>query len=307
VGLLIFLAIVILMRVALTFSLRDPHDPIISTRALPITWGDALLLTLGVLLLPSYSQTENFSSPFSEPLQTINGFILYMQPMLALILAGLLLAFMLASVQAQPSARCGWQAVTSLIFSGVLLASTFYNLYWQFVWDQTTDGFYVGLLPIPVIAAFIAGLILARPLQGNRKWYGFGYSLLLVAALFITFSVAIRVDYHRLTEARAGRVSQAIERYYARQGHYPATLTQLVPVTRLLLPGPVIIPGQDWCYQSGEGYYRLGYVTRDNWSSPYLYIRTYQQAGAVPDIPALCADETEAMIARSRILRVIGE
>jgi hypothetical protein len=305
VGLLIFLTIVIIMRVALIFSLRDSHEPIISTHALPITWGVALLLSLGVLLLPSYSQAENFSNPFSEPLHSFYGFILYMQPMLALIMASLLLAFVLASVQAQPSAPGGWQAVTSLILSGVLIASSFYNLYWQFVWDQTGDSFSVLLLPVPVIAAFIAGLILSRPLQGRRKWFGFGYSLLLVAALFITFSVAIRVDYHQLTETRAGQVSQAIERYYVRQGHYPATLAQLVPVTRLLLPGPVIIPGQDWCYQSGEGYYRLGYVSRNHWSSPYLYIRTYQQAGVVPEIPALCADETEAMIARSRVYSVV--
>jgi hypothetical protein len=51
----------------------------------------------------------------------------------------------------------GWQAITSLILSGVLLASSFYNLYWQFVWDQTTDGFYVLLLTVPVIAVIMAG------------------------------------------------------------------------------------------------------------------------------------------------------
>jgi hypothetical protein len=306
-ALLFFLAILILIRAALTFSLRDSSDRIISKRALPIAWGAALLLTLGVLLLPSYSLVENFSSPFSEPFQSLYGFMLYMLPVLAFIMASLLLALVLAGVQAQPTAPGGWRAATSLALSGMLLAASFYNLYWQFVWDQTTDSFYILLLPIPVIAAFIAGLIFTRPLRGSRKWYGFGSSMLLVAALFTTFSLALRVDYYRLTEVRAGQVSQAIERYYEREGHYPATLAQLVPLTRLSLPGPVIIPGQDWCYQSGEGYYRLGYVSRDHWSIPYLYIRQYRQAGTIPDIPALCKEETQALISRTQFLRVVEE
>jgi hypothetical protein len=302
-----FLIFLILIRAALTFSLRGPYERIISRPALRITWSAALLLTLGVLLLPSYSLVENFSSPFSEPFQSFYGFILYMLPVLALIMASLLLSFVLGGVQAQPTAPDGWRAATSLILSSVLLASSFYNLYWQFVWDQTTDSFYVLLLPVPVIAAFIAGLFLTRPLQSSRKWYGFGYSLLLVAALVTTFSIALRVDYYRLTEARAAQVSQAIERYYARAGHYPARLAELVPGTRLSLPKPVIMTGQDWCYQSGDHYYRLGYVSRDHWSIPYLYIHQYRQAGTIPDIPALCNEETRALISRTQFLRVVGE
>jgi hypothetical protein len=303
----IFLVLIILLQVALIFRLRISSGVIIRKPALHITWGVALLLMLGVLLLPSYPHGEKFASPFSEPLRSFSYFLLYMQPMLALIIASLLLAFGLASVQAQPTAPGGWRAATSLALSGVLLASSFYNLYWQFVWDQTTDSLLVLLLPVPIIIALYGGLILSGPLQGSRKWYGFGYALLLVAVLVTAYSVAIRVDYKRLTEARAGQVSQTIERYYARQGHYPATLSQLVPWTRLSLPHPVIMTGQDWCYQSGEGYYRLGYVDRDHWSSPYLYIRTYQQAGTVPENPVLCDEETKAIMARSSVYSVVDE
>jgi hypothetical protein len=320
VGLLIFLTIVILIRVALTFSLLDSSDRIISRRALHITWGTALLLTLGMLLLPRYTLFPDHTNPFfldpfysiyaffTRYLSTYAFFIRYLLPQLAWILASLLLSFGLAGGQLQPTAPGGWRAIASLALGAILLLYSFYDLYWLFVWDQTGDAVYQMLLPVSVVAVILAGAPFTIALQGKQKWYGLAFAaLLLGAALFTTFSLALRVDYYRLTEARAGQVSQAIERYYARAGHYPATLVQLVPVTRLSLPGPVIIPGQDWCYQSGEGYYRLGYVSRDNWSSPYLYIRTYQQAGVVPEIPALCADETEALIARIRILRVIGE
>jgi hypothetical protein len=260
VGLLSLFAILIpiLLILAALFSLRYRLWPVFNRRALIQVWVAALLIIVGVLLLPSYRLVENFSSPFAEPFHSIYAFAIYLLPLMAWLLASVLLAYGVAGMRAQANAPGGWQAITSLILSVLLFASSFYNLYWQFVWDQTTDGFYVLLLAAPIITVMMAGVLLTSTLQGREQWYGLAYTLFLGAALFTTFSLAIRVDYHRLTEARAGWVSQAIERYYVREGHYPAKLTQLVPVARLLLPEPVIIPGQDWCYQSGEGYYRLG-------------------------------------------------
>jgi hypothetical protein len=307
VGLLNIFAILnlILLILAVSVSLKTPPLAI-SSRALHLSWIAALLLTLGILLLPSYPLVPDHTNPYHpDPFYRLYASTRYLLPLLAWLPASLLLSFGLAGMQSLPAAPGGWRAAASLALSAILLIYSIYDLYLQFVWYQTADSVYVGLLLVPIIAAFIAGLIFTHPLEGSKKWYGFGYSVFLVAALFTAFSIAIRVDYHQLTETRAGQVSRAIERYYAREGHYPTTLTQLVPWTRLSLPGPVIISGQDWCYQSGEGYYRLGYVSRDNWSSPYLHIRTYQQAGAVPEIPALCADETEAIMARSRVYSVV--
>lgn len=296
-----------LLILAVSVSLKTPPLTI-SRRALHLSWIVALLLTLGVLLLPSYPLVPDHTNPyFLDPFYRIYASTRYLLPLLAWILASLLLSFVLAGVQSLPAAPGGWRAIVSLALSAILLIYSFQDLYWHFVWDQTADSIYVGLLIAPIITAFFAGLIFTHPLEGSKKWYGFGYSVLLVAVLFTAFSLAIRVDHQQLTKAHASQVSRAIERYYAREGHYPSTLSQLVPWTRLSLPKPVVISGQNWCYQSGEGYYRLGYVSRDNWSSPYLYIRTYQQAGAVPDTPALCADETEAMMARSRIYSVVEE
>jgi hypothetical protein len=74
---------------------------------------------------------------------------------------------------------------------------------------------------------------------------------------------AQRVDHHQLTGERAGRTSQAIETYYARKGSYPQDLWQLTPWYVLSLPGLVIIYGQDWCYDGGDDYYRLGTYTEN--------------------------------------------
>jgi hypothetical protein len=305
-GLLSLFAILFpfLLILAVLFSLRYLRWPAPSRVVLLLAWAAALLLPLGMLLLPRYTLVPDHTNPFFlDPFYTIYTSIRYLLPPLAWILASLLLSFGLAGVQSQPAAPGSWRAVASLVLSAVLLVYSIYDLYWLFVWDQTGDAFYVALLPIPVTAVIVAGV----HLTSKQKWYGLAYTLLLGAVLVTAFSISLRVDHQQITEARAGQVSRAIERFYAHQGHYPTTLSQLVPWTRISLPGPVILSGQDWCYQSGEGYYRLGTVTRDHWSSPYLHIRTYQQAGAIPDIPALCANETEAIMNRSRVFSIVEE
>ncbi len=44
-----------------------------------------------------------------------------------------------------------------------------------------------------------------------------------------------------------------------------------------------MIYGLDWCYEGGEDYFHLGYVTREHWSSPELVIRSFSSAGDDPD------------------------
>jgi hypothetical protein len=106
---------------------------------------------------------------------------------------------------------------------------------------------------------------------------------------------AQRVDFRQLTEERAERVTQAIETYYAREGHYPQDLRQLTPWYALSLPGPVIIYGQEWCYDGGEDYYRLGYVYREHWSDPRLIGQIYKTKGEVPDLHGMCEEEVVAL------------
>jgi hypothetical protein len=196
-------------------------------------------------------------------------------------------------------------ALASLILSGLLYGSSFYNLYWQFLWDSTTDSWELFLLIGPFTAVLVSGVLLSETLRGREKLYGLLYTVLLAAVVLTVYTQAKQIDYRQLTESHAAQVSRAIERYYAREGRYPQNLRRLVPWTMLSLPKPVIITGQDWCYQSGDGYYRLGYVARDHWSSPYLSVQVYKSIGTVPDLPELCEAEIEAMIASDPIFSVI--
>jgi hypothetical protein len=106
---------------------------------------------------------------------------------------------------------------------------------------------------------------------------------------------AQRVDFRQLTEKRAELANQAIETYYLREGRYPQDLQQLTPGYVLSLPEPVIIYGQDWCYDGGDDYYRLGYVYREHWSDPRLTGRIYRTKGEVPDLPRMCEREVVAL------------
>jgi hypothetical protein len=110
------------------------------------------------------------------------------------------------------------------------------------------------------------------------------------------YEFASTVDFRQLTEERAGRVNQAILAYQAREGSYPENLQQLIPRYLFTIPKPVIINRQNWCYDGGENYYRLGYVYRDHWYSPLLTGRIFAAQGELPDLPRLCSVEVEALI-----------
>jgi hypothetical protein len=118
---------------------------------------------------------------------------------------------------------------------------------------------------------------------------------LLLPTLIIAVSTNAKgVDYRRLTQERAGQVSQAIDAYYAREGSYPQGLQQLTPFYILSLPGPVIMFGQGWCYQEGKDYFRLGYLDRDHWSSPILFGRVYSAKGHSPVKVDVCQSVIDA-------------
>jgi len=151
------------------------------------------------------------------------------------------------------------------------------------------------LLLALVPAALLSGVTLSITLSGKMKWTGFLYSLLIPGLMIAVSARAQGVDFRQLTEARAERVTQAIESYYAREGHYPQDLRQLTPRHALWLPGPVIIYGQDWCYDGGDDYYRLGYVDREHWSDPRLIGRIYRTKGDVPDLHGMCEEEVAAI------------
>jgi hypothetical protein len=93
-----------------------------------------------------------------------------------------------------------------------------------------------------------------------------------------------------VTEQRAEAVNRAIQRYHKQNGAYPRTLTDLTPRYLMYISNPLIIPGQTWCYEGGDNYYRLGYVHRQFFSSP-ASVRVHAVVGK-PSVSAWgCEDE----------------
>jgi hypothetical protein len=290
---LIVLAIVLLFVSALALAARK-----VSHRV----WILAALLLLPGLSLPA-SVVNNIFTASPEP-----PFELSLMPSVALLITALLLYSGLnayrewqhASVvedgrSQEQRKRAGRAAAVVFVVGALLLAKTLHHLYWFTVWDNTYDSIGYLLLLVPVLAALLSGVTLSITLSGRTKLAGFLYSLLIPALMIAVSARAQRVDFRQLTEERAGRASQAIETYYAREGSYPQDLRELIPWYVLSLPGPVIIYGQDWCYDGGDDYYRLGYVYREHWSDPRLTGRIYKTIGETPDLHRICDEEIAAL------------
>jgi len=277
----------------------------------PIAWVFAGLLILIVWLLPASIFVKFFPVQDGDPLGIQLAFTLLVIFSLALIVLPLLLnsgltlykTWQNADVQTGPAGsgdeksqrkHTGRAAAAVLITAVLLLAGALYNFFWFMVWDSTGDGLGVLWLPIPILVVFSSTIMLFITLPEKTKLATFSF-LLLIPALIGIFALSQRVDFRQLTEVRAARVSQAIEAYYNKKGHYPRNLRQLTPWYLFSIPSPVIIYGQDWCYDGGEDYYRLGYIDREHWSAPHLIGRIVQTKGEGPELYGVCEAEAVAL------------
>jgi hypothetical protein len=218
-------------------------------------------------------------------------FVLVM-PAAALVVAALLFQNAIGALGDRRAGRSA--AVLSVAVAGLLLARTLDYVYWLLVWDSTYDAIDVLLLSLPSVAVLASGLAMVAFAQRRRPWAA-GYAVLVPLLLAAVAAAALRTDYRQLTERRAAQVAQRVEAFYARQGHYPASLQQAAAWYALPLPRPVTIYGHDWCYQAGEEHYQLGYVYREHWSYPRLIAQTTSARGTPPDADTTCADEIAAI------------
>jgi hypothetical protein len=240
----------------------------------------------------------------ADPLGSALAIMLLVIFSFALIVAALLLnaglSLYIASQETNPvqngdqKMNAGWIAAANLFLSMLLLAGALYKFYWFMIWDSTGDGLGYLWLPIPALAVLCATTLLLIALPEEIKLAAFSFLLLIPAMVAITVFTQ-NVDFRQLTEERAERVSQAIERYFSRNEHYPRHLQDLTPWYMLGIPDPVIIYGQQWCYDAGEDYYRLGYVYRQHWSDPRLIGKIHKTGGESPDLPPTCEAEFIAL------------
>lgn len=260
------------------------------------------LFMLGVLVIPSLLLSGMVPAGATTPFGTPLGFTIVFALAAALILSGLLLHAGMRDGQAIPAgsapAHQGHMSRLALITAALLLGVTFHTLYWLMIWDSSYDP--VGLLwliPLVLIALLIGIALVALPAR-RTKIAGVLFAVLVPACLIAITATAHNVGFRALTEARAKRVSQALETYHDRHGRYPETLQQLLPRNLLFLPTPTVLYGQSWCYESGGDNYRLGYIDRSHWSDPRLVGRVSATNGRAPEEPSLCATEISSLINR---------
>jgi len=260
-----------------------------------------LLLFAGLFLPIPITVAEPAPVLIWSPLWTI----LFFWPSLALVGSALLLhiglSHSLAKEDSIPSdggnpfwARINQPknlTVVSLALSAILLIKTLHSLYWLTAWDAAGDSIDFFLLIMPTFATMISGFMLFLTLPEKFKIAGIGYIVLVPLIMGAVSISAQGYDYRQVTTNRAERIARKIELYYKREGSYPEALSQLSPWYILSLPKPMIIYGQDWCYEGRDDYYRLGYIDREHWSDPRLIGRVYKSVGDIPDIQKICFRE----------------
>ena len=253
-----------------------------SWKLLPAAAGLVLLALLGLEPL------TGLLTRLGEPLNLPAGYFIFTLTGLAPVLAAAAISGGLArlatgeagSTQEKRAARL--QAVLWIVPGLLLPAALAYKIYWDSIWDQTSDGL-AGLFysMLAGLAGIAAGMLMAAGGSGPRRKAGLAFTIVFPLIMFAAFELGWGVNYHGITERRAARIQNALERYYRRYERYPQALDQLVPGQLLAIPVPVIFKGEGWCYQGGETGYRLGAVYREFFSTP-LSIRVYASSGGTP-------------------------
>ena len=183
-----------------------------------------------------------------------------------------------------------WIAFGFFFLSTIIVSGTLYKFYGFMIWDSTYDALGFLWLPIPVLAIFSSTIMLSIYLPKDTKLIALFYIFLIPIMIIISFH-AQQLDYRQLTASRGARISRALDAYHAQNNHFPQNLQALIPRHFLTIPSPVIIYGQNWCYDGGADYYRLGFLSRDHWSSPNLFGKLLRTWGDPPDLPAICERE----------------
>ena len=245
-----------------------------------------LIILLGLIFPTSSLMSSSYQfGPFS----TGTSAIIFLLPSIALVNAAFLLY---AGFKRISSGMANDKtAVFSFALGTLLIIKVLHNIYDLTLWDNTYDPLDYLWLIVPIFIVVLSGLTLSVALSGRMKSMGLLFSVIVTAMLIAASAFAQNVDFRQETAKRAERTVSTIESYYAREGGYPESLSQLSPRYILSIPKPMIIYGQDWCYEGGDDYYRLGYIDRKHWSDPNLIARVYKSVGESADTQSLCMEE----------------
>ena len=90
------------------------------------------------------------------------------------------------------------------------------------------------------------------------------------------------------------RVQSALEGYKTKYGSYPSDLQALVPGELLVVPQPLMFPGENWCYQAGPDSYQLSTYFRRYFSTPFS-LHVYASAGNPPAPDLTCQNHLDEL------------
>ena len=172
----------------------------------------------------------------------------------------------------------------SLVFIAILLAGMAYQVAWDGIWSSAHARAFEDHLPfIQSMLSLAAGIFLTLTLRGWRRLVGPLYFVLVTSVAVVALSQGWKLSAFEMTERRAAVVDGAVESYYQENGVYPGSLAELSPRYLPLVLPPVVVRTGGWCYQSGEDFYRLGYISGDfTYFDSEFRVETYAQAGDIP-------------------------
>ena len=260
------------------------------------------LLSLGVFFLfiwlmnhpPSYAD-----SPVFRAIGSLVFITFYVVPSLSVVVSALLVTASLQSlhVQERDGVNVCFRRVwlVGIGFAIILIVFLAYIIFCGSVWDQTSDGLFghFALQPSALVAIGV-GMVMTLALSGVHRLAGMVFIVAVPLMLYQSFEAGWHVSYHEITERRASRIAQALDRFHVREGYYPESLDSLTPRDLLFIQQPVILAGEKWCYEGGEDYYRLTAFYREFFSSP-VSLRVYKSTRELPAGPSACEGRLAAM------------
>ena len=326
ISLLVLLTFVQLWRVNLGGDAARPEPIFFGTALIAVSvfmfivwkWGNRyplLLFVINVLYLTIFLAFDLGSlSMFSESapgqmhLQTLGALAYLAIPSMSISVMAMLTAGALNTSStadaSKPVARSSILGRLTLII--ILFGLLLYVYRWLWLWDGIEDGIrWIFMILVSAIAGISAGMVLTMTTTGWRRWAGLIFAIAVIGSIYVAtltgFGFEEESANYTVTEERATRIQQAIEDHKQATGSYPADLAELVPGELWRVPLPMIMPEQNWCYEAGADYYRLGAVYREHWSSPYFEVRVYASAGDVPEETWECDEKLAEVIAQSSI------
>jgi hypothetical protein len=202
---------------------------------------------------------------------------------------GMLLTIFLPSALLYTSLRDGAEPDRRKVFWRIVLAvlligGSAYMVYWDAMWSSALSRVFEDHLPFAqFLLSVMAGTALALALSGWRRLAGLVFVLVVCTVAIQALLWGWNASALALTERRAERVNAAIERYYQANGRFPESLVELTPRYLLYLPPPVVVRLGGWCYQGGQDFYRLGYVSGQfSYEQAAFEARVFDQAGNIP-------------------------